>query len=721
MDMNKVPRVYQEFHDTWHQRKEALLDAYTTGNYSFVPFLMPEQAVGLTTEETLMILGRRLGQAMDMALEHADTDSMVDGIPAPIQSPAADEPDGIWLKASNMVGINTRTIGSFWNIVKYVLTIPKVQDSIHLLPIWEPGVVGSLYGISSWQINSEFYSEELAQAQPKLDSVEKQLRAVVNLLHALGKTVGLDVIPHTDRFSEIALANPHYFEWLQREDMQIVDHSESLHVKTQDTIMDFLRTSGPACPTDSISLSSSDFFSQGFPEERRLRILFGAPQDREGRFRRRNQLVKYLNTYGLEPVPATMAPPFRGLRVDPNSKYVDSQGNTWYDFAITKPEAMSRVFNPLARYKLYGRLGDNANWEIDFDNPRREVWQYICEKYSAVQQRFGFDFMRGDMSHVQMRPEGVPEAVDDYYDILKAVKRYIQKDKGISHFGYFAETFLAPRNTMVYGDEVDHLEACDADTTLGDLQSTCVGSPKFLQRFRQYRDLLEARSFAPSFTVITGDKDDPRFDEFYHSGNELRLFMAIFLTDMPSYTALGLESRDVHYRPSPNEHYTKLFVFQEAIGPKATSGPYVWGKNGALFNTLTRLRIFADGVFPRIRGKPIQWLIHPDPTGEQKHIVWTQRDDEPEFVFLANTDTEHSVRNFKIPGMSSIPVDESLVCAFSTAQNVPEADLILSIRGKGFTVVHLGRGEGRVYRVGHRTSGGELPPSESPGQKEVIE
>jgi hypothetical protein len=263
---------------------------------------------------------------------------------------------------------------------------------------------------------------------------------------------------------------------------------------------------------------------------------------------------------------------------------------------------------------------------------------------------------------------------------------------------------------MVYGDEVDHLEASDADTTLGDLQSTCVGSPEFLQRFRQYRDLLETRSFAPSFSVLTGDKDDPRFDRFYLTGNAVRLFLAYFLTDMPSYMALGFETRDLHHKPARNEHYTKLFVFQETMGPKATSGPYEWGKNGALFNTVTRLRVFADSIFSRIQGKPVRWLIHPDPTAAQKHIAWTQMGENPEFVFLANTDTEHSIQNFKIPGISSIPLDEPLACAFSTSEKVPKSDAALTVRGKGYTVTHLGRGEGRVYQVGHTTPAWALAP-----------
>jgi hypothetical protein len=693
----RVPKVHGQFWENWERHPEALVDAYGTGRLSFVPNLLPEQAVGLSAERTLRILRRRLGPRLDAAL--ADSDPGEPDVPETIQSPVFHEPDGSWLKRTNMVGINVRTIGSFWNVVKYVLTIPKIQDSIHLLPIWEPGVVGSLYGISSWQINTEFYSEELASACPQLDTVERQLKAVINLLHAMGKAVGMDVIPHTDRFSEIVLAHPRYFEWLQREGTQIVDHSDNLHTEVQCRILDFLEARGPAVPGEEFPRSQDAFFSEAFSEERRLRVLFGRAEDRAGRSKRRNELVRTLYAFGYEPVPATMAPPYRGLEVDPEASYTDSQDLVWYDYLITRPQAMSRVFGPLARYKLYGTLDDNDSWEIDFERPLHQVWRYVCERYSDAQRRFGFDFMRGDMSHVQMRPAGVPDIIDDTYDILRTVKHYIQKEKGVSHFGYFAETFLAGRNVMVYGDEVDHLEASEADATLGDLQSTVVGSPEFLQRFRWYYDLRATRSFAPSFTVITGDKDDPRFDQFYLSGNALRLFIATFLTDMPSYVSLGFETRDIHHHPAPNEHYTKLYVFQEKTGPKATSGPYVWGKNGFLFHAVTRLRLYADGMFDQIAGRPTRWLIPPDATGENKHIAWTQADGQPDYVFVANTDTEKGIQNFDLPRFPGVAGAEPLQLEFSTASRVAEIDKTLTGGQRGHRVRKLAPGEGRVYRI----------------------
>lgn len=704
-DLGPVPKVFQEFWDNWKipGRRQAYSAPYQQGQYSFIPNLLPEQAVRLTGEETLDLLRQRFGEALDAALDpiYTNPDHIPEQIPQAIQSPVSDRPDASWLKQTNMVGINVRTVGTFWNVVKYALTLAQAQDTIHFLPIWEAGVVGSIYGISSWELNPEFYSQELVKVSPTLDTIGKQLRAVINILHIMGKAVGMDVIPHTDRFSQIALAYPEYFEWLQRQDTVIVDHSANLHQEVQDKIFQFLQVNGPAVPGEVIPATREDFFTKSVSEERRLHILFGLPENLKGREARRNALIKHLYLYGYEPVPGTMAPPFRGLKVDTReeAKIVDESGLVWRDYLITKPQPMSRVFGPLGRYKLYEVLDDNINWEIDFSKPCQQVWQYVCEKYYDVQRRYGFDFMRGDMSHVQMRPEGVPDPIDRYYDILGAVKNYIQKDKGVSYFGYFAETFLSPKDVMTYGEEIDHLEASDADTTLGDLQSTVIGSPVFLQKFRHYYDLLETRSCVPNFTVMTADKDDPRFDEFYIKGNEVRLFIAFFLTDMPSYMGLGFETRDVHYKPAPNEHYTKLFVFQEKRGAKATHGSYVWGKNGFLYNAVTRMKLYLDTIWSTIKGRPTQWLIHPDPTGENKVIAWTQKDRSPNHLFVANLDPENDALHFGIPLLPNLNQDKSLTFDFSTTQTIPEGDRTLTFNGKHFKVTKLAPNEGRVYRL----------------------
>lgn len=618
---------------------------YQSGQTSFVPDLLPQQAIQFSVQQTLDILHRRYGtDALRRALDPTQT----------IASPHAADPDSSWLKRSNMVGINVRTVGSFFNVVSYVLTLPAQHDSIHLLPIWEPGVVGSLYGMVSWQLNPEFFSSQLRAFMPALDTVEKQLKVVVNLLHLMGRTVGMDVIPHTDRFSEMVLAYPSFFEWVHRIDARIVNHSEQVYRQVEEAIWQFLRTNGPADGA-SFQFQKADFFAPDnwlISDEKRHQLLFGHANDAGGRLRRRLQLIQHLVRIGYETLPMTMAPPYRGLHINPDEFVRDEFGQIWYQYAFDEPQAFSRVFGPLARYRFYRSHHNNANWQLDFDRPNAPAWEYIGQQYAAVQQAYNLDFMRGDMAHVQLRPDGVPTQPGLYYDPLRFVKHYIQRGSagrpGVPHFGFFAETFLAPPDTMGYGDEPDHLDAIDADSTLGDLQSCVVGSGVFSERFASYYGWLKTRRFAPNFTVMTADKDDPRFDEFYRTGNLARYFIALFLTDMPSYVGLGFEVRNLHGQRGLNEEYTKLYVFRisdETEPDKVTHGPFVWGRNLDQFAAIQRIRAFAGRVWPDIANRETRWLTAP---GETDYIIWTNSSDSDNYVFAVSLTGELPA---DLPGM----------------------------------------------------------------------
>ncbi len=676
---------------------------YVAGRSSYLAGLLPQDAMAIPLADVLKLLRRRFGAAVDIALspDAVDPATPTSRLPSEVQSPRSGEPDSSWLKATNMVGINVRTVGDYGGVIKFALTMPAAFDSIHLLPIWEPGVVESLYGMASWNLNTEFYSSEFQQVAPHLDTIERQIRAMSNVIHVMGKTIGMDVIPHTDRFSEAAVGSPDLFEWMRIRDRQIVDHSDSLNQEAMDEIHSWLVKVGSATKAIPVPAKASTLF--GLDEARRLAILFGDAGDRFGRIERRIDLIKHLKWVGLEPVPATMGVPFRGIMVDPNPEnaVIDDHGMEWPDMVMTEPEFMSRVFSPLARYKFYGRLNDNADWEIDFDKPRTHVWEYVCEHYAAAQQIGNFDFMRGDMSHVQMRPNGVPDVVDGYYDILAAVKTHIQQQAPAPWFGYFAETFLPPRDVFQFGEEIDHLEASLADVTLGDLQSTVVGSTSFLHRFRRYLDDLDTRLTAPAFGVMTADKDDPRFDEFYRAGNEVRLFTALFIPDMPSYTGLGFMVRDVHWEPVENERYTKLFVFREMgdsnyLPSKARFGTeFIWGENRELFERLTTLRSHAEDVVASIAGTKTRWLIPPDARAHRLTAAWTQQG-SPKYVFVANYDLQKDSGYFGIPDLDQKAV---LIGEYSTIGPPPDVDRTLTWNGFFHRIDNLAPGEGRVYRV----------------------
>ena len=652
--------------------------------------------------EVVATLARRYGSKIDLALGAA-----ANGFPA---SPVATETDPSWLRRTNVVGINVRTVGSFWRVIHYCLTLPRSVGGVHLLPVWEPGVVGSLYGMASWEINNEFFDPELAAAYPHLANAAQQLTATVNVLHVCERAVGMEVIPHTDRFSQIVLAQPSLFEWLRRNDTQITDHRADLHEEVEELVYQYVVRNGPATSAataveaDSGLPGSDEFFSDAVSEETRCRLLFGAPEDLGGRSSRRGALVRFVHGAGYEPVPATMAPPYRGIEVDPETRTVDSVGDVWLDYRITNPQPMSRVFGPLTRYKLYERLQDNQEWQIDFDQPRTRVWDYVTSHYSVLREQFGFDFMRGDMSHVQMRPDGVPARIPAHYDLLAAVKQRIRQK--LPSFAYFAETFLAPPDVMGYGDEVAHLEACEADVTLGDLQSVAVATDEFARRLRRYLDIAQTRGVAPSFTVMTADKDDPRFDSFYLTGNELRCFCALFLPNIPSYTALGFELRDPHPVPASNENYSKLYVFQVHSGRYATTGPYQFGANASLFGRLQRIHQYAETLLPELTGAMPTWLLPPDATAGRKVIAWAlpgaglPRADAGQAaaafrVFVANCDTVAPATNVKVP--LGTPVAQAS-CAFSTVSLGAEMAPAEMARD-GFHIPRIGRGECRVYDV----------------------
>jgi hypothetical protein len=464
--------------------------------------------------------------------------------------------------------------------------------------------------------------------------VEKQLKVVVNILHLLDKAVGMDVVPHTDRYSEMALANPQHFEWLQRQDLHIVRHDSGLWRDVRGLLYQYVQNFGPAASGTALPDSEEALF-EATAEPQRLAILFGEKQDYAGRLRRRKDMVDLLYQMGYETVPATMGPPYRGMEVDPDpqAKVTDEEGRIWRDYRITQPQQFSRVFGPLARYKLYESHDDNADWQLDFAQPCRDTWAYVQAQYRDIQAAFDFDFMRGDMSHVQMRPEGVPTHPDAFYDLLGAVKQRILTEK--PYFGYFAESFLAPPGVMAFGSEEDHLAASQADSTLGDLQSEPIDTVFFSTELARYRDILTAGRFAPNFTVMTADKDDPRFDSFYLHGNEVRYFMALFLTDMPSYMGLGFECRDPHPQPAPNEHYTKLYVFKMEDGPKGTKGPYRWGQNRKLYHNLLAIKQVADEILPLIEAAPVQWIQAPGRDNAGGILCWTQAGTQ-RFVFAAN-------------------------------------------------------------------------------------
>ena len=611
------------------------LGAFATGRTAYVAGALPQDVLRLPTRAVFDALHGRLGGVLAQALDPAHQ----------VPSPRRARRDGAWLKSSHVVGLNLRCTGDLLGGLKYVLTLPPHVDAVHLLPVFEPGVVGSLYGMASWRINAEFFSHEWARFTPAQRHVNDQLRAFVNLCHALGKTVGIDVIPHVDRFSEIALCNPWAFEWVRRDDTRLVDHRAGLSAEVQELIVGW-----------RFGRSNTEFAHRFFAQHEAAVAyeLFGSG-DVHARNARRDDLIQFLYDFGYETLPATMAPPYRGLEVDPRPEAltVDHRGRRWRDYRFTDPGPMSRVFGPLTRYRLWEARDDNRDWALDHDRPRMPVWDYVAAHYREVVGQYGFDFMRGDMSHVQTRPEGVPADPAPPYDILRYTKEACAKT--YPHFAYFAESFLTADDYMTYGSEAAHLEASDADVALGNLQEYAPHDPTFHRLLAEYVGLAEGQTFRPAFTLFSADKDDPRFDDHFVRGNVARYFFAAFYPGLPSYSSLGFRARAPRVAPVANERYSKYYVFHYDEGPKATRGPYVFDRDTDLYAACARIDGFRQNMSRDYADAPGDFVLGPDVTAERRHVVWRAGG----YLFAVNFGAAPAAVDLDARGrISDTPVDE---------------------------------------------------------------
>ena len=198
---------------------------------------------------------------------------------------------------------------------------------------------------------------------------------------------------------------------------------------------------------------------------------------------------------------------------------------------------------------------------------------------------------------------------------------------------------------------------------------------------------------------MTADKDDPRFDQLYASGNVARLFIALLVPDFPSYMALGFEIRDLHDRPAPSEHYSKHYVFQVWTGIAATSGPYVFGSNVDLLATVERIRRLAEGLRDDLATATTVWARPPDATGQDRTLAWViDAGRSRRHLCVANLDADRPTMAFGVPCRPLTDPPPCWLPVFSTADSTGGDARSLRSNGHQWIVDPLEPGECQVYR-----------------------
>ena len=507
-------------------------------NKSYVDIL-PEESLNLDFDISCKLLKELIG-----------VNNFCKALKFEIKSPVRNIENSSWIKTAKIVGINPRIVKTYWGIIKYAMTFP--ENAVHIMPLWESGD-GSLYVQNSWRLNRDFYDKDLEKLG--LNSCEKQLKFVVNILHSLGKCVGFDVMPHVDNFSEIVILNPDCFEWIK--------------LNSDKTSQDF------SISTDEISKNIKEKLIKKYnlpenfydlDEKSKEKFLFSNETDR---FEKRMEIRKFIRDFGFEPLPVVEHFPMRPVKFE---RLEYSKNDNWAVFDIENKSSAAIIIGAVTPYKYY-KINDGYPEKNKFD---KKVLDYFVKNINKFQAEYDFDFLRGDMAHNQ-----ISQSHNEYKKDLKCpemwemLKKKIQENK--PYFATFAESFLSD----YYISGAQDMMNKNFDVVLGELNYKYLNH-EYLDLLYKYIVEYEKYKFSPLLTIFSNDGDLSEQNKLYASleANECRYFVSMFM-NTPSYMGMGFEIRDL--KPEKPEQYSNAYV-------KVQKNDYQFGKNIEQFEEISRIR-----------------------------------------------------------------------------------------------------------------------------------
>lgn len=589
-----------------------------------------------------------------------------------IKSPVSECNNGDWIKESKIIGINPRAIGNYWNIAKYAMTFP--EDSIHLLPLFEQGCSGSLYSPLNWKLSDEFMDKDLISIG--FDTPEKQLKLVNNVLHAMGKTVGMDFLQHTDRFSEEVFINPECFEWIKLDDSKSRElffpevEPDLISEEVKDVIKSFIKINGNAQGEKASPILIENLFGEKISNQKRGEILLGNGNVNE-RNKRRLELMNAVRKAGYETKPVHIESPLIPVYFD------KIHHNDTTDWAVFKDNRSNKIFGNLTAFKLYhtDRYGN-----IDKTRPNTKAWDYICNHIKDFQNEYGFDFLRADMGYL--------DYLDDNRDLHASIKKSVQ-DNGAKYFASFGECF-SPECM----DNPWILDKKNYDAVLGNLHYKEVLNNDFLDTVKRY-------NFNPNYkisvTSITADSDQAVYNNLYDKlSNQIRVFLGLFL-NQPSYTGMGIETRDIN--PTDGKNLTKDFINDWGI-PK-----YEWGKNKNFFKIISEMRNLYSNIRKTIHNQLHYWLYTSD-NSVASWFYYDKKSKMPSYLFVVNAD-EHTKPQTKVQNIfdtnifenQSASVDKLPLKEIYSTQKPKKLEGRIIAKGQEIKITNLAPGECRIYKV----------------------
>lgn len=692
--------------------------------------------LGMSPEQALNLSDAQLFQFLEKSLGASRLKSLLAGEMIP--GPKYAEKDGRWLQKSKMVGVHPRIPQTYLGILKYALTCP--EEAFHFLPLNEAGAGNSLYAAASWHISREFLDESLSQKG--LTTPEQQLKFVISTLHALGKTVGLDIQPHMDRFAETVFTHPDFFEWIQVDSTKTtqIRNDDTLHEDVKKVVQGFLKQFGDGSGKKLDAEVLANFFNPDFinpatgnplSEEDRQFILFGSTEQPASRTHRRICLMDWVREAGFETVPTPNFYHFRPVRF---VKMADNgQGVTWATFEAesqipTPFPQSSSVFGSIAPFKWF----HTKDGMPDLTAPNFEVWEYYADKIVAMQKEFQPDFFRVDRPHLPLRTPQEEEPLSamgvpypkNLWAYVKA--RVAEHNPSVATL---AEAFFDP-NSCGLDDAFINIETGRFDVALGSLQYQEVDYD-FLEKLKSInlRQLYLPISFQTANTMMTADSDKPKFDFMYPGdlANGVRAFVGLFL-NQPGYMGMGFETRESQPDNVARQHSCH-YIDHNLNGQ---GKPFLWGKNKTFLTKLNLMRQVYDRLARVIANQSHYWLNGwREGADEAKRSIaaWAFYDAKRgvDTLCVLNTNTEDEQNNVfienpldRIPALADQDSQTLVMKPVFSTETAPKRRISLAaiplVKGKALKLSRLAPGEGRIYRVIRK----DFPkPSRKAQQKKV--
>lgn len=467
-------------------------------------------------------------------------------------SPLRNNKNTKWTQTAKIIGINPRITKTYWGIIKYAMIFP--ENCIHLMPLWETGD-GSLYVQNSWNLNKDFFDEDLSKLG--YNTVEKQLKLIINILHSLGKIVGFDCLPHVDNFSEIVLTNPKYFEWIKLNNLktsQIFDiDTNNIYKEIEKIIIQEINA-----PENLYDLE----------EKERYNIIFHKNVDN---YTQRMNLRKQIRNNGYEPIPVVEHSPMRPVIFD---KIESKNDENWAKFVVKDKSSHAKIFGNITPYKWYKISKDGYPIK---NNLEKDVWDYFINKINDFQSEYNFDFLRADMAHNQISHSHNDEKDEHSIEMWKVLKDLIHKNK--PYFATFAEAFYG--NYYING--IQDMQNKNFDIVLGNMNFKEINEDYFNWLDDFINPFAKNFNFYPCVTIFTNDGDLQEHRHLYSDNNMnmLRYFISIFLK-LPSYMGIGFETKSCN--PISNNEYSNYSTLKQ--------NNYVFGENNNLFIFINKMREF---------------------------------------------------------------------------------------------------------------------------------